>query len=197
MICAATAYGQVLSEASSDHALTGVLTERGSMDSYESLRSIPNELMYVGGEKFLNKKFLAVTGKFGEAPIFRLAKTDGSPVGLCYLVDDYVIVFRAGPMGSWQSITGISFVKNDLVAFSDRCVDSKVLASWFRSNRSSVLSRPSLASRLGLKLLPKDGVFSEERITTPEVHSLTTKAIGYSDDQRELRWVDVSEFTEQ
>lgn len=180
-----------------DDALGGILSGRGGMDSYAEVKTISEKLLLVAGHNYMGKGIANVQAKFGSASAFRLTQGEGSPMAVCYAIDDYLIVFRAGAMGSWSEITGITFVKQELVSFARNCGNSATLRKWFAVNKKLLLSTSALANALRLERLPIDGLLATQGIVVNGIAMAKTTAVAYSQDGERLQWLDISEFIER
>lgn len=187
----------ILASAGEIEKLDSVLTERGPIDSYTLVRTIPDAALKVDGMNFFGRDLKHVAVRFGPTAAFRLSAVEGAPIGLCYSVDDYVVIFRAGALGAWKAITGITLVEAKLVEFASRCGSSPSVDAWFKTNRRRLLTSSALAETLGLTGLPKNGVLSTKERSIKGESVTDTSIVAYSSAYPNLHWLDISKISER
>jgi hypothetical protein len=180
-----------------DERLLGALDETAEIGQLARVRSIPASAAVVAGAKVFQAELSDLRSKFGSAPVARLSEREGSPLALCYFAGDVALIFRAGAMGGWKRVTGVTAVRAEsLGTLRLDCARSAALTAWVRGPGNDLLDRQQLSKRLGMDSLPANGLMATSRWMVGGKEYSRTTAVTY-DQGASLTWFDMSQFVER
>lgn len=180
-----------------DERLLGALDEAAEIGQLTRVRSIPASAAVIAGAKVFQDELSSLRSKFGSAQVARLSEREGSPLAPCYFAGDLALIFRAGAMGGWKRVTGVTAIRAEsLGTLRLDCARSAALTAWVRGPGNDLLDRQQLSKRLGMDSLPASGLMTTSRwIVGGKEYSRTT-AVTY-DQGASLTWFDMSQFVER
>ena len=180
-----------------DGGLLGALDETVEIGQLARVRSIPASAAVVAGVKVFQAELSGLRSKFGSAPVARLSQREGSPLALCYFAGDVMLIFRAGAMGGWKRVTGVTAVRAEsLGTLRLDCVRPAALTAWMRRPGNDLLDPQQLSKRLGMDSLPANGLMATSRWMVGGKEYSRTTAVAY-DQGASLTWFDMSQFVER
>ena len=178
--------------------LRSTIDESGSIDGLKPVAGKPPALLIVSGHDVLGKELRHLQELFGVGKIQKISSQDGSPIALCYSDSHVSIVFRAGAMGGWKRVTGVSVIASKYVPSSISCVQSTVLNKWLRTDGMKTLDPAALSIQVKEATLPPIGLIWVRDIYIDNKSASQSTALTYGPmEGGRLTWVDLSRFTER